>query len=611
MDEGLLTVPASMPTMQVQRMIIDQSPLDVLVWEATDEEVRYWAVPPNVIMELPGSDRSVGEALGTARVEPDDRIPAGLESKTRPADEIGLMVRKARIRARRGWASAEPTAERSAESQAEGPVLSAYAVGVEYPQTVTVGDPLSLLISISADLQSSNAIPFAGAVGDLIDIVVSPKRGFVVDGSAEARLTVASITSLPAQIRLKAVAEGAGEIICYAFRAGSPLGSLTIRPEVVASGQETGTRDTAEGTFPSGPKAVPADLELIVLTERDAAGQPVLRYLLNATDPTLGLNLKPFGPVPITGGPAAYFFSLFADISAIPVDTANLRRIAAERLTAIGSTLFSELFPDDLQALLWGLRDRIGSVLIQSEEPWVPWELCRLQGREDGRIVEGPFLCEAFDITRWMPGLARQPDLRASSIGVIQPPSDLASAPRETEMLQGLATSGPPARTVTAIPPNYSAVRAALGEATYEVVHFVGHGRFPDANDPKRAELSLTGTQALRPIDISGAVANLGLRRPIVFLNACQSGVKAVDLTGNGGWAVAMLEAGAGAFVGSHWDVTDSLALRFATEFYARLLAGDTIPAAVRAARLTIRDDGDPTWLAYTAYADPRAKLVS
>ena len=343
---------------------------------------------------------------------------------------------------------------------------------------------------------------------------------------------------------MKAVAEGAGEIICYAFRAGSPLGSLTIRPEVVAAGQETGARDTAEGTFPSGPKAVPADLELIVLTERDAAGQPVLRYLLNAGDPTLGLNLKPFGPVPITGGPAAYFFSLFADISAIPVDTANLRRIAAERLTAIGSTLFSELFPDDLQALLWGLRDRIGSVLIQSEEPWVPWELCRLQGREDGRIVEGPFLCEAFDITRWMPGLARQPDLKASSIGVIQPPSDLASAPRETEMLQGLATSGPPARTVTAIPPNYSAVRAALGEATYEVVHFVGHGRFPDANDPKRAELSLTGTQALRPIDISGAVANLGLRRPIVFLNACQSGVKAVDLTGNGGWAVAMLEAG-------------------------------------------------------------------
>ena len=231
---------------------------------------------------------------------------------------------------------------------------------MEYPQTVTVGDPLSLLVSISADLQSSNAIPFAGAVGDLIDIVVSPKQGFVVDGSAEARLTVGVwSTSLPAQIRLKAVAEGAGEIICYAFRAGSPLGSLTIRPEVVASGQETGARDTAEGTFPSGPKAVPADLELIVLTERDAAGQPVLRYLLNATDPTLGLNLKPFGPVPITGGPAAYFFSLFADISAIPVDTANLRRLAAERLTAIGSTLFSELFPDDLQALLWGLR--IGS----------------------------------------------------------------------------------------------------------------------------------------------------------------------------------------------------------------------------------------------------------
>ena len=76
-----------------------------------------------------------------------------------------------------------------------------------------------------------------------------------------------------------------------------------------------------------------------------------------------------------------------------------------------------------------------------------------------------------------------------------------------------------------------------------------------------------------------------------------------------GGWATAMLLAGAGAFIGSHWDVTDDLALRFATEFYAHLLAGDTVAAAVRAARLSIRDEGDPTWLAYTVHADPQARL--
>jgi CHAT domain-containing protein len=50
-------------------------------------------------------------------------------------------------------------------------------------------------------------------------------------------------------------------------------------------------------------------------------------------------------------------------------------------------------------------------------------------------------------------------------------------------------------------------------------------------------------------------------------------------------------------FIGSHWDVTDDLALQFATVFYERTLAGDSIAKAVRTARLAMKGDGsDPTW---------------
>src|SRR3712207_7182706 len=41
---------------------------------------------------------------------------------------------------------------------------------------------------------------------------------------------------------------------------------------------------------------------------------------------------------------------------------------------------------------------------------------------------------------------------------------------------------------------------------------FTGHGEFPDERNPALAEISLAGTQKLRPSDISGVTANLGQR---------------------------------------------------------------------------------------------------
>jgi CHAT domain-containing protein len=178
----------------------------------------------------------------------------------------------------------------------------------------------------------------------------------------------------------------------------------------------------------------------------------------------------------------------------------------------------------------------------------------------------------------------------------------------EKEMLHGLARAG---RTVADIPPQYVDVRNALASAEYDGIHFSGHGKFPDRSNPAKAEIELEGGEKLRPSDISGVAANLGRRRPLVFLNACPVGRQAPGLTGIGGWASALVHNGAAAFVGTHWEVTDDLALRFASAFYSRLDARQTIAAAARDARLAIRDGGDPTWLAYTVFADPGATLAA
>ena len=70
------------------------------------------------------------------------------------------------------------------------------------------------------------------------------------------------------------------------------------------------------------------------------------------------------------------------------------------------------------------------------------------------------------------------------------------------------------------------------------------------------------------------------------------------------------VRSGASAFVGALWEVNDRLAAQFAIQFYERLWVGDTLGEAFHAAREELRkqDPSNPTWLAYTLYADPNGK---
>lgn len=76
------------------------------------------------------------------------------------------------------------------------------------------------------------------------------------------------------------------------------------------------------------------------------------------------------------------------------------------------------------------------------------------------------------------------------------------------------------------------------------------------------------------------------------------------------GWAEKFLRAGAAAFIGSLWEVSDSMAREFAQELYGCLVAGEPLGMAVMAARRAVATEpGDPTWLAYAVYGDPQARI--
>lgn len=103
--------------------------------------------------------------------------------------------------------------------------------------------------------------------------------------------------------------------------------------------------------------------------------------------------------------------------------------------------------------------------------------------------------------------------------------------------------------------------------------------------------------------------------RPLVIVNACQTGRAGYTLSEVGGFASAFLGTREGSgdsrgqaagFVGALWSVGDQTAATFVIALYEGLRQGKTMADASCAARAAARAAGEPTWLAYTVYANPR-----
>jgi hypothetical protein len=299
-----------------------------------------------------------------------------------------------------------------------------------------------------------------------------------------------------------------------------------------------------------------------------------------------------------------YFKDFFEDIEQLGALGHASSELIREKLESKGVRLFESIFPPELRALLWKFRERIASIQIQSEEPWIPWELCRLSGEHEGVVVEGPFFCEAFEVTRWIPEIPLHPQLTLNNMAVVVPKDcGLAATREELRYLLSLAGGS---RSVTEIPARYVDVRTALRSGTYDGFHFSGHG-LTRSGDPDRAAIRLEEAEELRPEELGGVMRNLGRARPLVFLNSCHGARGAFTLVGSGGWGRRYLEAGAGAFIGAYWSVSDEAACAFAQAFYQEMRAGKPLGAAVRTARLAIRTDADATWLAYTVFGESSA----
>lgn len=404
--------------------------------------------------------------------------------------------------------------------------------------------------------------------------------------------------SEPVMFELLPSDPGVRRVEITAWSGGSYLGELKTEVTVTSDGKVGQDRELR-----SEVAAEPVDGEVSLLVRYDPAQRGYRFEFIDTDFPGEVTGALSYDP-----GPAIE--RLVRDLDALASGRDGYSAAQTrDYLVNAGVELWEELIPGRLRAQFWERQHRIRQLTILADRDTVPWEL--LYPKDHGH--DAGFLVEQFPVTRAVFGCHRQRRLRLDPAWFVLPPGSPTEAETEIEALRSLeAPEGRRARTrqhrsdvISRLKPLLELIRS--GDAG--VLHFACHNGFDPADG---ASIRLDAPFVPRLLTTAAADQTLARAQPVVFINGCRSAGQAPQYNRLDGWADKFMRAGAAAFIGSQWAVSDSAARRFAAEFYRWLRTGDTLGQAImRARQAAASEPGDPTWLAYTVYGDPRATAAS
>ncbi|MEV2217803.1 CHAT domain-containing protein [Streptomyces sp. NPDC050997] len=289
------------------------------------------------------------------------------------------------------------------------------------------------------------------------------------------------------------------------------------------------------------------------------------------------------------------------------IDGAELR----ETLARSGRLLYDTLFPQSGQPeLVRRLSESTGSLLVQSNEALVPWELLH---------DESDFLGLRHDLGRRTK--VDRPVVTGRTIGQIRRAlvvgdtlGDLTSAREEAERISAWLTER--GVTCTVLTGRDATLLRVIGELArehepYDLFHYSGHvSGVPDAAGLMVHDRKFIGLDALQPLARRGAP-------PVVFINGCASADPLLDSASRAqaeaaqtmNACMAFMVVGAKTVVGTRTAVGDAGALRFAEALYGQLRVHVEAGAAVRKARAELAEQSDGAWASFVLYGDPGVRI--
>jgi len=441
-----------------------------------------------------------------------------------------------------------------------------------------------------------------GAENVAVDVLLTAEDFEIIGDEFRQLIIPAGKDSDPLIFEMVPQTVGNKKVKVEFFQNHKYIGGITATTRVVMSDEASGAMQTStQGIVEVDKRSVPPDLTILI-TEAEPGGNQ-RRYKFKLHSPQNGLYFYPIvEELAFTGSPSQWVEGLYTELSTLAEKESSYN--LPETLSTIGSDLYEKLFPRELKEV-WRKRisGRVSSIMIISDEPWIPWEIIKPSYEtETGSVEEENFLCEEYQLTRWIAGPPPPSRLMINKGATIAPlVTNLPNVQREVEFLElgfGLIN----------IRPRLDGVRELLRQGGVQLIHFACHGSF-DPEEHEQSVIYLEENERLRSRDIAGARKNFGRDRPFIFINACQTARAEFSLVGIGSWADKFIRAQASGFLGSSWEVNDEFAFEFTKSFYRALIQGRTIGEAVKEARLRIKNENDTTWLAYSVYADPLAEV--
>lgn len=496
------------------------------------------------------------------------------------------------------------------------------------PEEAVIGKKTGVEVTLSRDKIIRQSGLFGGGnvqVEKNLIVMVMARKHCKVSGDRQTEVPVpAPGEETPLYFDVIPKHEGIGQVDVIVRQGNRAITTLKFYPRFVSQQ----TSDEVEPIV-AETELTPLDSRRVLrdrlnIIEGQMGNKPTL--IFQFLSGTLGVDLhcesEPFKDADIR---QEYITSLYMQIEDFWADDEQEYDAFMSKLRSRGVDIFKKLIPKELQRVLWKERDKLKTIQVFSEDPFIPWELAYLT--EPGRkATPGSYFLAEKGLVRWHmergevlrrpPKELRLRDGKAAYVIPAYPRKSgyqLSGAQDERKMLEKVLNAKP-------ITPTSLKVETALQTpGKYDIVHFACHG-LANPDEIWNAGVMMKGKMKGSDYQVDEYLASQveattdlqeeGAPGPIVFLNACQVGRQGYNLTGTGGFARAFVMSGAGAFISTHWSVGDIPAYDFSETLYKKLLDGKNMMTAVAAARKAAKNKEEVTWLSYVVYADPYARIV-
>jgi hypothetical protein len=178
---------------------------------------------------------------------------------------------------------------------------------------------------------------------------------------------------------------GEGEIWVILRQGTIPLLTLSIKTKILenlgqvreASAAVTSPRSRVDGAVYDIPSLSPIPHQLRISEQRNGS---TITYRYDIESASLGILDTSFSNEINIDHREDYIKSLYTKIETRWHNVRNDRGEFLEELRAFGGELLDELIPSKLKSILWKYRSALKSIMVFSEEPFIPWELVVCQG---------------------------------------------------------------------------------------------------------------------------------------------------------------------------------------------------------------------------------------